>query len=123
MRQSVLLVESDPGVRGLLGIQLRLRGSTVRVAASGRLGVAAFAAYRREIAVVVSGELGPPLDGADLLAAVREADPDVPVCFFLAHSLPPEILCRPGVSVFLKPDGAGALCRAVGDLMVAATPA
>ena len=81
--------------------------------------VAAFAAHRAEIAVVVSGELAPPLDGADLLAAVRALDPDVPVCFFLAHSLPPDILYRPGVSVFLKPDGAGGLCRAVADLLAA----
>ena len=124
MRTSVLLVETEAGVRRLLAIQLRLRGATVRVAESGPEGVAAFAAYRTEIAVVVSGELDPPVDGADLLHGVRAADPAVPVCFFLAHSLPPEVLYAPGVCVFLKPSGAGGLCRAVADLLAApAVPA
>jgi CheY-like chemotaxis protein len=124
MRSSVLLVESDPGVRALLRLQLRLLGAAVLEAASGREGVATFAARRREVAVVVSGELSPPVDGADALAGVRALDPDVPVYFFLAHSLPPEVLYQPGVGVFVKPHGLGDLTRAVADLVTgAAAPA
>jgi DNA-binding NtrC family response regulator len=116
-----LVVESEPGVRALLGIQLRLRGAAVVEAASGRAGLAALAARPGEIGAVVSGELGPPVDGAALLAGLRALDPDVPVLFFLAHSLPPEVLYQPGVGVFEKPHGLGDLCRAVAD--VAAEPA
>jgi hypothetical protein len=51
---------------------------------------------------------------------VRAIDPDVPVYFFLGHSLPSEVLGQPGVEVFLKPHGAGELCREVGDLVAGA---
>ena len=125
MRKTVLLVESEQGVRALLRIQLRLLGLTVLEAASGRAGAAAFAAHHQDVAVVVTGELGPPVDGADLLAMGRRAiDGDVPIYFFLGHSLPPEVLGQPQVEVFLKPDGAGRKLRlAIDDLATGAVPA
>jgi DNA-binding NtrC family response regulator len=125
MKRSVLLVESEPGVRSLLGIQLRRRGASVVVAPSGQAGLAAFAAHRGQIGAVVSGELGPPVDGAALLAGVRQIDRAVPVLFFLAHSLPSEVLYQPGVGVFEKPHGLGDLCRMAAELVaeVTATPA
>jgi hypothetical protein len=61
--------------------------------------------------------LAPPADGADLLASVRAIDAEVPVYFFLAHSLPPEVLYQPGVGVFVKPHGLGDLTRAVAGLV------
>jgi CheY-like chemotaxis protein len=119
MRKSVLVVETVPGVRALLGIQLRLAGLAVVEAADGPQGVAAFAANRSAVAVVVSGELGPPMDGADLLDAVRAIDPKVPVVFFLGQSLPHDVLGRPGVEVFLKPNGMRELCQVVAGLAAA----
>jgi two-component system C4-dicarboxylate transport response regulator DctD len=119
MRRGVLLVESEAGVRALLRIQFRLLGIPVRDAGSGHRGVETFAAHRDEVGAVVAGELGPPLDGAGLLDAIRAIDPAIPFFFFLGHSLPPEVLYRPGVDVFLKPGGTAGLCRAVSDLVTA----
>jgi DNA-binding NtrC family response regulator len=123
MRRSVLLVESEPGVRALLRIQLRLLGVPVVEAPSGRAGLAALPAHLGEIAAVISGELGPPVDGAALLAGLRALDPDVPVLFFLAHSLPADVLYQPRVGVFEKPHGLGDLCRAAADVVAGAVAA
>jgi DNA-binding NtrC family response regulator len=123
MRKSVLLVESVDGVRALLRLKLKLTGLVVCEAASGQQGVITFAAHRKEIGVVVAGELGKPMDGGDFLEAVRKIDPTVPIFFFLGHSLPSEILEQPGVEVFLKPDGVGGLCRAVAELVATPSPA
>jgi CheY-like chemotaxis protein len=122
MPKSVLVVETVPGVRALLGIQLRLAGLAVLEAADGPRGVAAFAGHRDQVAVVVSGELDPPMDGAQLLDAIRAIDPAVPVVFFLGQSLPHDVLDRPRVEVFLKPNGMRALCQAVAGLVAARSP-
>jgi DNA-binding NtrC family response regulator len=120
MRKTVLLVETEPGVRALLRIQLRLAGLAVIEAPDGRRGAAAFAAHTGTVAVIVSGELDPRMDGAELLDAVRAIDPSVPVVFFLGQSLPHDVVGRPGVEVFLKPHGMWALCEAVARLAAGA---
>jgi DNA-binding NtrC family response regulator len=115
MLKTVLIVETDQAVRWLVSTRLRLAGLAIRDASNGPQGVSIFAAQKDEIIGIVSGELSDAFDGASLLDAVRQIAPTIPVFFFLGHSLP-EGIHRPGVEVFLKPAGLGALCRAVANL-------
>jgi len=57
------------------------------------------------------------MDGAGLLDAIRAIDPTVPVVFFLGQSLPNDVLGRPGVEVFVKPNGMRELCQTVATLV------
>lgn len=112
MSKTVLLVEIESAVRRLLRLRFELAGLTVVDAPTGERGLAAFQAHRGSVVAVVSGELSAPLDGLGLLAALRELDPDLPVFFFLSHSLPHDLI-QSGVEVFMKPYGLGNLCRSI----------
>jgi len=112
MSKTVLLVEIEPAVRKLLRLRFELAGLTVLEAPTGERGLSLFRSYRSSFVAVVSGELSDPLDGHGLLEGLRKIDPDIPVFFFLSHSLPHDLF-RSGVEVFMKPYGLGGLCRSV----------
>src|SRR5947209_16210545 len=104
MSKAALVVQDEPGVRRLLRMRLEREGVRVVEAPSARQALAIYFERANEIGVVVSGTRMIGLDGDDLLAKLRETDPDVPVLFFTsspptAHPLPPR------VAVFGKPDG------------------
>jgi len=117
--KSVLLVETEHGVRKLLFRHLEQFGLNIVEATTGEEGIAKFKARRESLAVIVSGELEGLVDGGDLLKAVRQIDPVIPIFFFLGHSLPPGILYCDGVEVFEKPFGARILCQSVANLIAA----
>ena len=111
MSKAALLVQDEPAVRRLLRLRLEREGVPVVEAPSARQAVAIHAERPDHIGVVVSAVRMSGLDGGELLAALRENDPDIPVFFFtstpLAEPLPPN------VSVFGKPHGLTDLLRAV----------
>jgi DNA-binding NtrC family response regulator len=74
-----LIVEADPGVRGACAAFLGEAGMAARTAGDRRELLDALAAAAIE--VVIANVLFPEALGAELLAAVRARDPDVPVIF------------------------------------------
>ena len=116
MSKAALLVQDEPAVRRLLRMRLEREGVPVVEAPSARQALAIYGEERARIAVVVSGMRMTGLDGDELLAAFRQADPEVP--FFFFTSTPPATQpLPPNVAVFGKPDGLGELLQAVRDLI------
>lgn len=77
-RALVLVVEDDPLIRKLIGIQLTGLPVDVVEAASG---AAALAACARRIPALVLADMGlPDMNGAGLCAEIRQRYPGTPVC-------------------------------------------
>jgi CheY-like chemotaxis protein len=119
MSKAALLVQDEPAVRRLLRMRLEREGVPVVEAPSARQAVAIYSEDRGRIAVVVSAMRMTGLDGDELLAALRQADPRVPV-FFFTSTPPATDPLPPNVAVFGKPDGLGDLLDAVRELIPAA---
>jgi CheY-like chemotaxis protein len=113
MSKAALLVQDEPAVRRLLRLRLEQEGVPVVEAPSARQALAIYADQGGRIGVVVSAVRMTGLDGGELLAALRLADPEVPVFFFT--STPPAEPLPPNVSVFGKPHGLPDLLRAVRE--------
>jgi DNA-binding NtrC family response regulator len=116
MSKAALLVQDEPGVRRLLRMRLEGQGVPVVEAPSARQAVTIYSEERSRIAVVVSAMRMKGLDGDQLLAALREADPEVPV-FFFTSTAPATNPLPPNVAVFGKPGGLGDLLQAVRELI------
>ncbi|HEV7805212.1 MAG TPA: response regulator transcription factor [Solirubrobacteraceae bacterium] len=79
----VLLVDDDAAIRRSVGTGLELEGFRVVRASGGRAALAAAASVRP--AVILLDLAMPDLDGLEVLAHLRAAGDDVPVCVLSAH--------------------------------------
>jgi CheY-like chemotaxis protein len=118
MSKAALLVQDEPAVRRLLRLRLEQEGVPVVEAPSARQALAIYADQGARIGVVVSAVRMSGLDGGELLAALRQSDPEVPVFFFTSTPLNEPL--PPNVSVFGKPHGLTDLLRAVRECCPAA---
>ncbi len=85
-RETVLLVEDEDIVRGLIESVLGRHGHTVIAAASGEDALAMFEGRQGEIDIVVTDVVMPGMNGGELAAAVREQRPDLPVLFISGYT-------------------------------------
>ena len=79
--KKILLVDDDPGVRGIAELALQMAGFAVLVADSGEIGLQVFRERRGEIQLVISDVLMPGVDGLTMVERIRELNPEVPVLF------------------------------------------
>ncbi|HEV7562504.1 MAG TPA: response regulator transcription factor [Solirubrobacterales bacterium] len=85
--QTVLVVEDDPDIRGLVLALLQRAGMAGLAAGDGRAGIRAFFEHRPDLLVL---DLGlPELDGWEVLERVREVS-DAPVMVLTAAGESPE---------------------------------
>jgi len=75
--KSALLVEDDVQARETLARMLRRRFRQVHVAGDGAEGLAVFRRYRPD--VVITDMRMPHMNGAEMIAAIRAIDADVPI--------------------------------------------
>ena len=75
----VLIIDDEPNVRRLVQVQLERAGYQVFVAESGADGVEKYHRFREKIDVVVTDMNMPDVDGAAVIAAVRNANPGQPI--------------------------------------------
>lgn len=115
MSKAALLVQDEPAVRRLLRLRLESEGVAVVEAPSARQALTIYAEQAPNIGVVVTAVRMAGLDGDELLAALRRADPEVPIFFFT--STPPAEPLPPNVAVFGKPHGLSDLLRAVREVI------
>ena len=78
----ILLVDDERSIRDSLSCQLREAGFTVRVAATGAAGVAAFGERRPDL--VLLDVMMPGMDGYAVCEAMRCADRETPIVFLSA---------------------------------------
>jgi two-component system, NtrC family, response regulator AtoC len=79
----VLVVDDEPNLRKVLGAMLRNEGYEVAVAENGEVGLSEFKKNGADI--VITDLVMPKLGGMDLLKAINELAPDVPVIIITAH--------------------------------------
>ena len=75
----ILVADEDEAVRELLRRSLEEHGYRVLTAANGAELVSAFGKHRTEVAMVISDQSMPVMNGSTAIAAIREIRQDVPV--------------------------------------------
>ena len=83
MNQTILLVDDEPGIRHVLEISLADMGYRVHTAADG---VQALRIFREFMPPIVLTDIRMPgMDGIELLAKIKDHDPDVEVIMITGH--------------------------------------
>jgi PAS domain S-box-containing protein len=82
-RQTILLVDDEAGIRNLLSISLADEGYDVITAADGREALEIFLSQAPPI--VMTDIKMPGMDGIELLAAIKEKNPDTEVIMITGH--------------------------------------
>ena len=83
-RPTVLIIDDESGIVDTLRILLKNEGFAAHVAFGGRQGLEQIAALKPN--VVLCDIRMPAVGGLDVLAAVREQDPDIPVILMTAQA-------------------------------------
>jgi signal transduction histidine kinase len=111
-RQSILVVDDDPDVRGFIVEALEEQGYVVREAADGREGIAEL--DRETPDLIVLDFIMPGLSGADVARHARERRPDQPILFVSGYSETEAVKrTAPDSPLLAKPFRAEALHKAV----------
>ncbi len=82
-KESLLLVDDEPGIRNLLSISLADLGFDVMTAAEGSQAMDLFDAHQPSI--VLTDIKMPGMDGIELLRRIKEAKPDTEVIMITGH--------------------------------------
>lgn len=83
MRNDILLVDDEQGIRTVLGISLEDRGYRVHTAGDGHEALARF--DRIQPPIVLTDIKMPGMDGIDLLRAIKRRSPDTEVIMITGH--------------------------------------
>lgn len=101
--ETVLVVDDEPAIREVLDATLRAFGYNVLTAADGVEAVAAFAAHKSEVKVVITDMMMPVMDGPATIRALRKLSPDIPIiaCSGLAEESKTQEAYSAGAKAFL----------------------
>ncbi|MCP4749044.1 MAG: response regulator [Desulfobacteraceae bacterium] len=83
MKNDILLVDDEDGIRKVLGISLADRGYTVHTACDAKQAVAIF--DDRKPGIVLTDIKMPGMDGIELLKVLKQRDPEVEVIMITGH--------------------------------------
>jgi len=83
MREKILLVDDEVGLRKVLGLSLEDRGFQVETASSGHEALDIVSRWRPDI--VLTDIKMPGMDGLDLLKSLKNDDPDVEIIMITGH--------------------------------------
>ncbi len=92
--ETVLLVEDEESVRGLLAYMLQSRGYRVLQAASGAEALPVFETHAAEIDLVLTDIVMPGMSGVELAARLRGMRAETPIVFMSGYS--GDVLTRTG---------------------------
>ncbi len=118
--ESVLVVDDDASVAMMLGEALDYRGFRSHVFTDSRAALAAFLAAPDNFAAVIADQTMPNLTGIELVQALREIRPKLPVILCTGHS---DQIDEAGAKMrgidryFMKPVALSALMQAVHELL------
>jgi signal transduction histidine kinase/ActR/RegA family two-component response regulator len=116
----VLVVEDQPEVRELAVTALRRAGYDVAEATDGDEALARFAPRARDFALLLTDVVMPGLNGKELAAQLRDANPALLVVFMSGYEhqiLEHEQLAGPGAAFLAKPFTPAALVRHIDELL------
>ncbi|MFH1136884.1 MAG: response regulator [Pseudomonadota bacterium] len=83
MKESILVVDDEPGIRRVLGISLEEEGYEVHLAADGAEALDLF--FRVRPLVVVTDIKMPGMDGIELLRRIKKEEPEAEVIMMTGH--------------------------------------
>jgi two-component system cell cycle sensor histidine kinase/response regulator CckA len=118
--ETVLLVEDEANVRGILSRALREQGYHVLEAPQGRVAVELAAARESRIDLVVADVVMPELGGRELAARLRELRPELPILFisgYTGHDVVERGLIERDWPFLPKPVAPEVLARKVRELL------
>jgi PAS domain S-box-containing protein len=98
----LLLVDDDPGVRGMARRMAEGCGLTVLEARDGVEAVAVFREHHRDLSLVLMDLSMPRLNGREAFADMRALDPGVPVVLSSGYDVPEADPVVEGMAGFLK---------------------
>ncbi|MEO6525079.1 MAG: PAS domain S-box protein [Gemmatimonadaceae bacterium] len=117
-RGLVLLVEDEPRVRSQARRLLQRSGYAVIEASDGVEGARLFEERRGAVTVVITDVVMPIVGGVEMVAALREHDPALPVVFVSGYTAEDQDLPLDERTVFLtKPYTIAALCDAISTVV------
>lgn len=109
-KQTVLIVEDDPMLRGILAESLAEEGFAVLTAENGEQALAIASTLDEQLGLVVTDVLLPVMDGLELAGRLACLKPTLPVLFISGvtpdRNMPGPLLTKPfGPSAFLEQVG------------------
>jgi len=125
--EGILLVDDEPVVRDTLQLLLERAGYRVFPASDGASGLATFKREEDEIALVISDMMLPDVVGTQVVRAIRERSPSIPVIAISgmmdSGDFDELLELRPAVQCLAKPLTPANLLAAVRRGLAATTPA
>jgi CheY-like chemotaxis protein len=116
--ETILLVDDDPAVRGVVASMLQRLGYRVLAADNGDLALARFHSAPGPVGAVVTDIAMPDMNGYALAATLRETDPALKVVFISGHAGEAEKVPGNAATRFLaKPFDMNALARTLRDVL------
>lgn len=118
--RGILVVDDNADIRAVLRAGLGHAGFAVWLAGDGREAVEVYRAHRPSVDLVLLDVRMPGWDGPDTLAALRESDPDVRICFMTGDAgryTETDLLGLGALAVFRKPFRLGELADRLDQLM------
>lgn len=118
---TILLVEDQPQVRRLLAVSLRHMGYELLTAGDGEEALALAADPEQRIDLLVTDVMMPGINGAQLVARMKEGGRHIPVVFISGFTSEVVIAEGPGVTFLQKPFALAELTGAVREALDSAS--
>jgi CheY-like chemotaxis protein len=118
-KETILLVEDDPGVRGLAALILRNAGYTVQEASTGAEAVETIRCSQRAIDLLLTDVVMPGMNGPELVNAL-ETNNRAPKVLYMSGYLDETVVrhgVREGLDLLQKPLTPAALLRKVREVL------
>jgi CheY-like chemotaxis protein len=118
--ETVLLVDDEPAVRGLVREVLRRHGYTVVEAADGATGLRLCAEYPAPIHLVLTDVVMPGMGGREMAQQAARLRPRLRFLFMSGYTEDPRVrddLMQPGAAFLQKPFTPGVLTRRVREVL------
>jgi two-component system cell cycle sensor histidine kinase/response regulator CckA len=124
-RLTVLVVEDDGMVRGLLSRVLDAEGMRVLQAANGVAALEIMRRMQTRVALVVTDICMPVMDGLEFARAFQPLYPSIPILFMTGHQpiASERALQEAGARLLHKPFGPEVFVEAVSAMLVEGRPA